>query len=257
MRLRYLCRFLNPDPSGFSGGLNFYGYADGNPVSYLDPFGLCTGDEPSAGYWVGVGMKATAGWAYDQVYGVGAQLSSVLFSALGTGLDMLGQGYLNDPGLGRDLHKWAEYDWENQTPAANAGWYDSSQPGYKVASLSLILFTRNPETAAVKTTAAVDQYTLKAVEDGFYPVMKRGFAEPQGGVWLNAGDVWKYGTTKNPATRYSELSLGGGVRLRAARHCFHPQPRLRVIRTATCFPYGMPYLTVKVSEFKFKQEWHL
>jgi RHS repeat-associated protein len=43
----YLCRFINPDPSGFKGGLNFYAYANGNPVSYLDPFGLCadaTGD---------------------------------------------------------------------------------------------------------------------------------------------------------------------------------------------------------------------
>ena len=36
----YLCRFINPDPSGFKGGLNFYAYANGNPVSYLDPFGL-------------------------------------------------------------------------------------------------------------------------------------------------------------------------------------------------------------------------
>ena len=36
----YICRFLNPDPLGFGGGLNFYAYANGNPVSYLDPFGL-------------------------------------------------------------------------------------------------------------------------------------------------------------------------------------------------------------------------
>ena len=44
MRARYynpfICRFINPDPSGFAGGLNFYAYANGNPVSYLDPFGL-------------------------------------------------------------------------------------------------------------------------------------------------------------------------------------------------------------------------
>lgn len=36
----YLCRFINPDPSGFAGGLNWYAYADGNPVNNLDPFGL-------------------------------------------------------------------------------------------------------------------------------------------------------------------------------------------------------------------------
>jgi RHS repeat-associated protein len=43
----YLCRFLNPDPSGFAGGLNFYAYGNGNPVSYLDPSGFsaaATGD---------------------------------------------------------------------------------------------------------------------------------------------------------------------------------------------------------------------
>jgi RHS repeat-associated protein len=36
----YLCRFLNADPSGFAAGLNFYAFANGNPVDLLDPFGL-------------------------------------------------------------------------------------------------------------------------------------------------------------------------------------------------------------------------
>lgn len=36
----YLCRFVNPDPTGFSSGMNFFAYANGNPVSYLDPSGL-------------------------------------------------------------------------------------------------------------------------------------------------------------------------------------------------------------------------
>ena len=35
----YLCRFINPDPAGFGGGLNWYCYANGNPVSYTDPSG--------------------------------------------------------------------------------------------------------------------------------------------------------------------------------------------------------------------------
>ena len=44
MRARWysnrLCRFLNPDPAGFAGGSNFYLYANGDPVSMIDPFGL-------------------------------------------------------------------------------------------------------------------------------------------------------------------------------------------------------------------------
>jgi RHS repeat-associated protein len=36
----FLCRFVNPDPTGFKGGMNFYAYANGNPASLIDPFGL-------------------------------------------------------------------------------------------------------------------------------------------------------------------------------------------------------------------------
>lgn len=34
-------RFTQPDPIGLAGGLNLYGYANGDPVTYSDPFGLC------------------------------------------------------------------------------------------------------------------------------------------------------------------------------------------------------------------------
>lgn len=120
------------------------------------------------------------------------------------------------------------------SPLTSLSWGYDAQPrpvntGYDARSLSAIDYDsastvltnenerRSVETGgsiahfgeflAAKSAATVDQYALKAVEDGFYPVMKRGFAEPQDGVWLKAGDVWKYGTTKNPATRYSQSFL--------------------------------------------------
>ena len=35
-----LQRFLSPDPLGLAGGLNLYAYAEGDPLTYIDPLGL-------------------------------------------------------------------------------------------------------------------------------------------------------------------------------------------------------------------------
>jgi len=34
-------RFTQEDPIGLAGGVNVYGFADGDPISYGDPYGLC------------------------------------------------------------------------------------------------------------------------------------------------------------------------------------------------------------------------
>jgi RHS repeat-associated protein len=34
-------QFTQPDPIGLAGGLNAYGFANGDPVSYSDSYGLC------------------------------------------------------------------------------------------------------------------------------------------------------------------------------------------------------------------------
>jgi RHS repeat-associated protein len=74
----YICRFLNPDPAGFSGGLNFFAYANGNPVSYLDPFGLWTWTQT-------FGVLRTTGGGFEAAAGYGLAATGVALSATGVG----------------------------------------------------------------------------------------------------------------------------------------------------------------------------
>lgn len=64
MRARYYgpyqCRFVSEDPIGFSGGMNFYAHADGNPVSFLDPFGFGATGEGQAHSWLNYNTIASA-----------------------------------------------------------------------------------------------------------------------------------------------------------------------------------------------------
>lgn len=53
MRARYfnpfLKRFINADPIGFAGGMNWFAYASGNPISRIDPQGTADGGSTIAG----------------------------------------------------------------------------------------------------------------------------------------------------------------------------------------------------------------
>jgi RHS repeat-associated protein len=42
-------RFTQEDPIGLAGGVNVYGFADGDPVSFADPLGLCGGENEICG----------------------------------------------------------------------------------------------------------------------------------------------------------------------------------------------------------------
>jgi len=74
----YLCRFVNADPIGFAGGLNFYAYANGNPVSLIDPFGLSFWSA-TGGFMKGVGKGAANLWDAINPNGHAAQTTDALF----------------------------------------------------------------------------------------------------------------------------------------------------------------------------------
>jgi hypothetical protein len=54
-------QFTQTDPIGLAGGLNAYGFAAGDPVSYSDPYGLC----PACGE-MGAGMLVRSGISTDR-----------------------------------------------------------------------------------------------------------------------------------------------------------------------------------------------
>jgi RHS repeat-associated protein len=74
-------RFTQEDPIGIAGGLNVYGFANGDPVSYSDPYGLCPPkDDNLADCPVGsrAGQEATEFWAerYNNADNMGGKVAT-------------------------------------------------------------------------------------------------------------------------------------------------------------------------------------
>jgi len=71
------------DPIGIAGGLNLYGYANGDPVNYSDPFGLCPAWKTGVPCFV---EKGLAGAAVGGVAGaaVGATGGTFVVPGVGT-----------------------------------------------------------------------------------------------------------------------------------------------------------------------------
>lgn len=118
----------------------------------------------------------------------------------------------------RIINRTSYWEPENQVQAnANLAWTFLSLYAGGAGAARRPMFAPHSFGTASGVTKVVqyDQYALLAVDDGMYPVMQRGFKEPVGNVFLRQGDVWKYGETKNPLTRYSQSFLdntGTGLR---------------------------------------------
>ncbi len=73
--------FVNADPIGFGGGMNWYAYANGDPINAMDPLGLTAGDTSGATHYNGPTIGPVTGWrAYAPFWLQGAvdQLGSIL-----------------------------------------------------------------------------------------------------------------------------------------------------------------------------------
>ena len=84
-------RFLQPDPIGYSDGMNMYAYVGNNPVGFVDPMGLCKGDKWDDMSWsdkLGNGYYYGTGHAEDAFdYWVGKMVENPdnpVYAGMGT-----------------------------------------------------------------------------------------------------------------------------------------------------------------------------
>jgi RHS repeat-associated protein len=79
-------RFISPDPIGFAGGLNLYGYCDSDPVNIVDPDGLGL----KIGNWLEFDLEGVGRGLNTGVHAVGSVLTFGLYN---------GGEYRNQPGF--------------------------------------------------------------------------------------------------------------------------------------------------------------
>lgn len=82
-------RFTQEDPLGVAGGLNLYGYANGDPVNYSDPFGLCPQCAPALAL-AGAGAADEVVPIEGQIIGTGMILAGLSWAAYLTFKDVIG-----------------------------------------------------------------------------------------------------------------------------------------------------------------------
>jgi RHS repeat-associated protein len=171
----YLCRFLNADPAGFSASLNFYAYADGNPISLIDPFGLGAVEAAGGGSWL---TRAFAG------------------TALGDWMRGFEQG-LQAWVAGEDLSRYTWSGSDKYLEGVTSG-YKAVPNLVEVASFVAMGSAGGSATRAIGTTVRAEASV--AGKETTYLYQKVG----------TAGEHLKFGITGNPATRYTAAELNGG-----------------------------------------------
>ncbi|MGA0611560.1 RHS repeat domain-containing protein [Caldimonas sp. KR1-144] len=204
-------RFLSVDPitTDANTGLMFnrYEYANNNPYRYIDPDGMCTGSNITNKDGT---CASTGGFTTDSA-GIARGMERARQPTGGSGLTLSGvsaAGAVVGGAIGGSLGTVAATACVGTTggtcaPAApaivGAGILGGAAAGAAAGAglekawgqLGSLL-----EKATQSGPQAV-QYALVAERGGLYPTV-RGES-----VFLNAGDVWKYGISVNAADRYS------------------------------------------------------
>ncbi len=169
-------RFTQEDPIGLAGGLNLYGFADGDPVNFSDPFGLrtCPPDcGPLASFIRGPvrpGMFAGAaarGASLDAgnhvVVGVSGTLGNVTCSATGGAVSGSGCGVsINTPSVGASLDIGIKFRDAGGDPLTGGVTYGQEHLGVTLTNGTVMLNIGANTPVASPLTVTVDLPSIPA-----------------------------------------------------------------------------------------------
>jgi RHS repeat-associated protein len=175
MRARYyhprLMRFLNEDPIGFAGGMNWYAFVGNNPMGFVDPWGLCRDGQTwyqRGGSWFLTQAKAGIGPILD----IGNNL------ATDTGWALAKVGQIGRWALGEPNRWWESGDEISvafagaRDPAASMDWYDSSDVVIQFTKMTAEAF--GPAKLAQIKQARLARTTFSAAEKTALEVAQGG-----------------------------------------------------------------------------------
>jgi RHS repeat-associated protein len=181
-------RFTQEDPIGLAGGSNLYGYANGDPVTYSDPFGLSPKivTEPDDSCHSLAGCWLSGAWTTVKNFWAGSECSLQLSCDTPPGVDPKSNAYSWGRGVGLAVF------------ALNHP-YEGVGPEVKPTSVNQ-MNTQVRRGQAPKSVKRVDVGKVKGEQDNVHF---------QDGSTLNRDGTWKHGQRRLTRQELDWLQRGG------------------------------------------------